>query len=594
MPQQDEACESLTNREKASRVRQFHTRSRTGCSNCRNRRKRCDEQRPQWYDYHGSLSASASASFAGLITKHLGPSSSSCVKGDRVCVYAPVKIPLRERRAQQKDVQPWDQTPWEVGAASRELVAANRVTTIPLRLSFLNRDTGFNKMGIGMPLRSHELFQYCMSFHTKHRISTDRRPVFESENNFKMPGPDCLTTLVDDPGALRSAILLAGMHFSFQYGDLALFEPTFLFHKVEVMRMINQWIASKDSKLKAEIIRQMATLAFTEICQGEFLPAETHISGILALIDTGHDEPAPGPNGRSTDQELANRSYSYLCGLKSLLGGVVRVEGWGSSLDALPGTKIVEMSHLWHQKEGTESLALKLQAIRLFPYFFSPLPHGAILGNADVHGIIETLREFTVGLDDVYLNQRDEFSEKTFHGFWRRGPASKILGDYVLAHARSISMGEDDPENSRTRPTSFTAPWCGMVIASILYMQLVLGALEPVQRRIHKYTVTLFQHDVAITLADKTNPRNDAFILWQLLVGLVGSQVYLKEEKDRRLLSATQFFQTALRKQARLLGISGWSEAKAILSKVVWPVVEQKSGFVKHLWDEAVCISRTD
>ncbi|KAF5678701.1 sterol regulatory element-binding ECM22 [Fusarium heterosporum] len=508
MPQQDEACESLTNKEKASRVRQFHTRSRTGCSNCRNRRKRCDEQRPQ---------------------------CSSCVKGDRVCVYAPVKIPLRERRAQQKDVQPWDQTPWEVGATSRELVSASRVTTIPLRLSFLNRDTGFNKMGINMPLRSHELFQYF----------------FESENNFKMPGPDCLTTLVDDPGALRSAILLAGMHFSFQYGDLALFEPTFLFHKVEVMRMINQWIASRDSKLKAEIIRQMATLAFTEICQGEFLPAETHVSGILALIDTGHDESAPGPNGRSTDQELANRSYSYLCGLKSLLGGVVRIEGWGSSLDALPGTKIVEMSHLWHQKEGTESLALKLQAIRLFPYFFSPLPHGAKLGHADVHGIIETLREFTVGLDDVYLNQRDEFSEKTFHGFWRRGPASKILGDYVMAHARSISMGEENTEDSKTKPTSFTGPWCGLVIASILYMQLVLGALEPVQRRIHKYTVTLFQHDVAITLSDETKLRNDEFILWQLLVGL-----------------------------ARLMGVFEWPEAKAILSKVVWPVVEQKSGFI--------------
>ncbi|KAF4988237.1 hypothetical protein FGRMN_9889 [Fusarium graminum] len=550
MPQQDKACESLTNKEKASRVRQFHTRSRTGCSNCRNRRKRCDEQRPQ---------------------------CSSCVKGDRVCVYAPVKIPLRERRAQQKDVQPWDQTPWEVGATSRELVSANRVTTVPLRLSFLNRDTGFNKMGINMPLRSHELFQYF----------------FESENNFKMPGPDCLTTLVDDPGALRSAILLAGMHFSFQYGDLALFEPTFLFHKVEVMRMINQWIASRDSKLKAEIIRQMATLAFTEICQGEFLPAETHVSGILALIDTGHDESAPGPNGRSTDQELANRSYSYLCGLKSLLGGVVRVEGWGSSLDALPGTKIVEMSHLWHQKEGTESLALKLQAIRLFPYFFSPLPHGAKLGHADVHGIIETLREFTAGLDDVYLNQQDEFSEKTFHGFWRRGPASKILGDYVMAHARSISM-EDNPEDSKTKPTSFTGPWCGLVIASILYMQLVLGALEPVQRRIHKYTVTLFQHDVAITLSDETKLRNDEFILWQLLVGLVGSQVYLKEEKDRRLLSATQFFQTALRKQAKLMGVYEWPEAKAILSKVVWPVVEQKSGFVRHLWDEAVCTPRTD
>lgn len=159
MPTEDKPCESLTN--KSARVRQFHTRSRTGCSNCRNRRKRCDELRPQWY----SNDSVQPLTIGGrkLITNGTCMYSSSCVKGDRVCVYAPVKIPLRERRAQQKDVQPWDQTPWEVASASREMASANRVT-IPLRLSFLNRDTGFNKLGVAMPLRSHELFQYCECF----------------------------------------------------------------------------------------------------------------------------------------------------------------------------------------------------------------------------------------------------------------------------------------------------------------------------------------------------------------------------------------------------------------------------------------------
>lgn len=58
---------------------------------------------------------------------------------------------------------------------------------------------------------------------------------------------------------------MAGMHFSFQFGDLAIFESTFLYHKIEVMRIINGWIASGDYKLEAAIIREMATLAFTEV-----------------------------------------------------------------------------------------------------------------------------------------------------------------------------------------------------------------------------------------------------------------------------------------------------------------------------------------
>lgn len=71
--------------------------------------------------------------------------------------------------------------------------------------------------------------------------------------------------MIDNPCALRSAILMAGMHFSFQFGDLATFESTFLYHKIEVMRVINRWIASGDYKLEAAIIREMATLAFTEV-----------------------------------------------------------------------------------------------------------------------------------------------------------------------------------------------------------------------------------------------------------------------------------------------------------------------------------------
>jgi hypothetical protein len=298
---------------------------------------------------------------------------------------------------------------------------------------------------------------------------------------------------------------------------------------------------------------------------------------------------SPHTSTRIFHADNPHRSYSYLCGLKSLLGGINRIEGYASSLDVLSGPRIVEMSNAWHRGEGVESLALKLQAIRLFPYFFSPLPHGARVGNADVYGIIETLREFTIGLDDVYTEQRDVHSEQTFHGFWRRGPASKILGDYVMAHARSISMGKEKPKALKTQRTSFISPWCGMVIASIFYMQRVLGALEPIERRIHRYAITLFQQDMAMTLSDENTTRNDGFILWQLFVGLIGSQTYQKEEKDRRLLVATQFFQVALRKQASVLGISSWSEARIVLKEVVWPAGYNSCVNVKDLWDEAVC-----
>ncbi|KAF4345178.1 sterol regulatory element-binding ECM22 [Fusarium beomiforme] len=467
----------------------------------------------------------------------------NCVKGQRTCIYAPPKIPLRERRAQQKEVQPWEQTPWEVTVEQRpKEIVCTKKTTVPLRLSCLNHDTGFNKLAVAMPLRSHELFQYY------------------------------------NPCALRSAILMAGMHFSFQFGDLSAFESTFLFHKIEVMRTINRWIATRDYKLEAAIIREMATLAFTEACHGELVAAETHISGILALIETAR-----------VDKSDPNRSYVYLTGLKSLLSGICRTGGHGSSLDAVPGRKLLKLSHSWHMSEARENLGLKLLAIRLFPFFFSPLPQGAQLNNADGQIIINSTRDFTASLESISKEIGAETEDGKFDSFWRQGPASRILGEFVMAHIQSISVPEKKEESPEPTESTFIGPWCGMTIATLFYMQDVLGVLEPIDRRIHKYAVTMLQHDVAKVLTLVGTPKNDAFILWQVLVGILGSYRALKAfGEDRALASARQFFEESLKQQAQHLGISSWLEAKQVLRRVVWPSGNINREFIRGVWDKAV------
>ncbi|QGI71158.1 uncharacterized protein FFB20_00761 [Fusarium fujikuroi] len=554
--------ENSTTPETDSRVRQFHTRSRTGCSNCRTRRKRCDEQRPQWY----------------------GDPESLAPTGQRTCVYAPPKIPLRERRAQQKEARPWDQTPWEIEQPSKpKEMTCLRKTNVPPRLSRLNHDTGFNRLAVAMPLKSHELFQYL--FESSRTLRTTQ----------KVPGTEYLARMIDNPCGLRSAILMAGMHFSFQFGDLAIFESTFLYHKIEVMRVINRWIASGDYKLEAAIIREMATLAFTEACHGELVAAETHISGILALIETAR--PDKGDPTRSdccsTDRELANRyfvmSYVYITGLKSLLSGVCRTGGHGSSLDAVPGRDLLKLSHTWHMSEAMENLDLKLQAIRLFPFFFSPLPQGARLNNADAQVIINSIRDFTAAQDRIFKDTGRETADGKFDGFWRRGPASRVLGEYVTAHIESISVPGKKEETPDMTPSSFVGPWCGLTIASIFYMQDVLGALEYVDKRIHKYAVTLLRHDVAKVLNQVGTSKNEAFILWQTLVGLIASLRALKHnEQDRGLLSARQFFMDALKQQATTFGIATWPQAKGTLRRVAWPMGTAGREFIEELWEKSV------
>ncbi|KAF5642408.1 sterol regulatory element-binding ECM22 [Fusarium tjaetaba] len=482
--------------------------------------------------------------------------------GQRTCVYAPPKIPLRERRAQQKEARPWDQTPWEIEQpAKTKEMACLKKTTVPPRLSCLN------------------LFESSRTLRTTQKV----------------PGTEYLARMTDNPCALRSAILMAGMHFSFQFGDLATFESTFLYHKIEVMRVINRWIASGDYKLEAAIIREMATLAFTEACHGELVAAETHISGILALIETARPERSDPTRSDccSTDRELANRyfvmSYVYITGLKSLLSGICRTGGHGNSLDAIPGRNLLKLSHTWHMSEAMENLGLKLQAIRLFPFFFSPLPQGARLNNADGKIIINSIRDFTAAQDCMFKNTGTETADGKFEGFWRKGPASRVLGEYVTAHIESISVPGKKEESPHMTPSSFVGPWCGLTIASIFYMQDVLGALEYVDKRIHKYGVTLLQHDVAKIITSKDAQKNEAFLLWQTLVGLIGSLRALKHnEQDRGLLSARQFFADALKQQATTLGITTWSQAKGTLRRVAWPMGTTGREFIEELWEKTV------
>ncbi|KAG8672131.1 hypothetical protein FPOAC1_005392 [Fusarium poae] len=522
------------------------------------------------------------------LTKTRKPECNNCINLGRVCSYGPLKLPLRERRAQQKEVHPWEQAPWQIEQPSQQLSVKR--TPIPTQLPFMNHDREYNKLACEMPLKSHELFQYLFKY--------EQGP----KNSPKTPVTNCLMRLTDDPCALRSTILLAGMHFCFQNGNLAFFESTFLYHKVEVMRYINKWIASSSHKRDTTIIRQMTTLAFTEVCTGEILGAEAHASGILAIIENAaardKKEKPDISNYRQPDQELANRyfimAYTYISGLKSLLGGVCRLGGVDdASIEDFSAKELVEMSYLWHKGEALQSWALKLQALRLLPFFLAPLPVGATFNYADGHAIIQSLRQFTcpTGVDDsentsICTNS----SDKIFENFWRRGPASRLLGECVLAHVETISVNKGVSQSFVRDGTSFESPWCALVIAAMLYGQVILGALEPIDNRMHKYTITLFHHDMASYIQEGRGSNNPGLLLWLLLLGLVGCHIYPKDEKDKTPHPSVLFFQAAVRRQAKEVGISTWSEARVVLAEVVWPSASDRSAFIKDLWDGAVLL----
>ncbi|ESU10248.1 hypothetical protein FGSG_12528 [Fusarium graminearum PH-1] len=489
MAEDERLGDTLTN--KSARVRQFHTRSKTGCASCRSRRKRCDEQKPQ---------------------------CNNCINLGRVCSYSPIKIPLRERRAQQKEVQPWEQTPWHIEQPSQQLSVKR--TPIPTPLRFMNQDREYNRLACEMPLKSHELFQYL--FKCQQGL----------KGNQKTTAANCL----------------ADGNFGFY--------------------------------------------------RGEVLGAEAHASGLLAIIENAaardKKENPDISNFKTPEQELANRyfimAYTYICGLKSLLGGVCRLGGFDDArIEDFSAKELVEMSYIWHKGEASQSWALKLQALRLLPFFLTPLPEGATLTYADGREIIQSLREFTTatGIDPSSTSVCTDPPDKIFDNFWRRGPASRLLGECVLAHVETISVKKKRSQGLGRPGTSFEGPWCALVTSAIIYGQTILGALEPVDKRMHKYTITLFHHDMLSYLEESRASTDPGFILWLLILGLIGCYTYPKGERDQTPHPSFLFFQMAIKRQAKEMDISSWSEANFALAKVVWPSKNDGFEFVEDLWNEA-------
>ena len=85
---------------------------------------------------------------------------------------------------------------------------------------------------------------------------------------------------VQEPSALRSAMLIAGLHYSWQKGGLKEFESTYLFHKGECIRLVNDWVREFDTRATADCMQLISTLVLAEVGQRHYQ------TSCRALIDS--------------------------------------------------------------------------------------------------------------------------------------------------------------------------------------------------------------------------------------------------------------------------------------------------------------------
>ncbi|KAK0648921.1 hypothetical protein B0T16DRAFT_123230 [Cercophora newfieldiana] len=256
------------------RKRRAHKRSRNGCSTCKQRHIRCDEVKPICTNCltRGGDCGYPELGGAGTV----GSSSRSTGFGRGVSVGAEL--------------------------FGKQLVAVPSSPADP-----------FDCLPIKMPHRSLELFHH----YTHYRI-------FSRTAVPKNPDSECVGIALSNPGTFRACLLMTALNYSWISGPNTLkatdMEETYLYHKLEAMRLVNEQIADPIESTSDGCLSLIVSLAFVEAGMGDYAAAEAHLNGLFTLLDMKRPE------------EWQNRFYgvlqrvilatgSYIAAGKSLDGG---------------------------------------------------------------------------------------------------------------------------------------------------------------------------------------------------------------------------------------------------------------------------------
>ncbi|EXL40360.1 hypothetical protein FOCG_17127 [Fusarium oxysporum f. sp. radicis-lycopersici 26381] len=539
-------------------------RSRTGCLECRRRHIRCDEQQPK---------------------------CGNCLRSrkHRVCEYPMPTLTLRDRRAQAKARRPWDQLTF---AAAKTVTMSPETLPCDVIISdtFSTTSDPFDSLSINLSYQSKELLYHFYQ-------SVER---FDKVSQQKLAYR--LSPVTGNSYALRSVMLFAALHYDWSTEEgMQAFESTFLHHKIKAIQAINGWIAGGHPQLITSIIRQIATLCFIELCLGSLASAKTHIDGMVVLLNQQrlriHEQPDPyrfqDAEEYQQDEELTDRYFLLI--LSFYTRYTLHKEPYSGQKSGEDGTPApaseTTLSHPLNQIERNCDPSLKLLSLRTMLLFSKPVPPRATLSWINGRDTIERLKAITESLDMMYGKPHIDHDEVQFAMACTNCVASQIHLDQLASHIASFCYTKDELIRKETevleklQEQELRTTWCGLYIASSIYIHRVLGLGEPEETMAHDYIIHVFKKALMKQFGRMGDGRSmsDQLLLWEMMLGAINVTVD-SQGSDQQ---ATKYFSQAIWQWSRTAQIRNWSDAKAILARIAWPEVNAMEDTARQIWERS-------
>ncbi|KIL88371.1 hypothetical protein FAVG1_08450 [Fusarium avenaceum] len=411
-----------------------------------------------------------------------------------------------------------------------------------------------------------------------------------------------LSPVTEDPNALRSVMLFAALHYDWSTEEgMQAFESTFLYHKVKAIQAINGWIAGGRPQLLTSIVRQIATLCFIELCLGSLASAKAHIDGMVVLLNQQrlriHELPDPynleDTEEYQQDEELTNRYFLLI--LSFYTRYTLHEEPYSSQKlgeDKTPATaNETTLLHPLNHIERNCDPSLKLLSLRTMLLFSKPVPPQATLSWIDGSDTIERLKSITESLDMMYAKPHIDHDEIQFAMACTNCVASQIHLDQLASHVASFCYTKDESIRKETevlegpQGQELHTTWCGLYIASSIYIHRVLGLGEPEETMAPDYIIHVFEKALMKQSRAMGNGRtvSDQLLFWQMMLGAISVTVDSQGSGQQ----AAKYFSRAICQWSQTAQIRTWSDAKAILARIAWPAVSAIEDIVWQIWERS-------
>ncbi|KAJ4137919.1 hypothetical protein NW765_016829 [Fusarium oxysporum] len=223
--------------------------------------------------------------------------------------------------------------------------------------------------------------------------------------------------------------------------------------------------------------------------------------------------------------------------------------------------------------------------------FSKPVPPRATLSWINGRDTIERLKAITESLDMMYGKPHIDHDEVQFAMACTNCVASQIHLDQLASHIASFCYTKDELIRKETevleklQEQELRTTWCGLYIASSIYIHRVLGLGEPEETMAHDYIIHVFKKALMKQFGRMGDGRSmsDQLLLWEMMLGAINVTVD-SQGSDQQ---ATKYFSQAIWQWSRTAQIRNWSDAKAILARIAWPEVNAMEDTARQIWERS-------